>query len=292
MEKQPPIGDTLLIESILQDLIEKLQLLDMPRREAEVYLALLQKKDFAAPEISKITSVSRTKIYEILQNLVKKGLANESYKNGIKFFSGISPDIVMKNISNEFDRKKIVADQLQEELMELKDANVGSSEPLDYIEILTEKEQIKERWLSIQNNTKEELLLFSKSPYSFSLEDNLDYEKALLDRGVEFKCIYETCDIKSEENKYLFTAILEKYSEIGEKIRIVDSLTMKLCISDNIITMLALNDRVSLKPSITSMFVNHPSFADSLKRVFESFWISGQSLDEFKNNISADTSLS
>ncbi len=270
----------------MQDLIEKLQLLDIPRREAEVYLALLQKQEFTAPEIAKITSVSRTKTYDILQNLVKKGLSNESYKNGIKIFSGVSPEIVMKNISSEFDKKKDVADQLQEELMAIKDTNEGTSDPLDYIEILTEQEQIKERWLSIQNNTKKELLLFSKSPYSFSLQDNFEYEKALLKRNVEFRCIYEYYDIKTKEERDLFISILEKYNELGEKIRIVNELAMKLCISDITVTMLALNDRVSLKPSITTMLVNHPSFANSLKMVFDSIWLNGLSLDEFKNNIS------
>ncbi len=266
----------------MKDLIDKLQLLDIPRREAEVYLALLQKNEFTAPEIAKITSVSRTKTYEILQNLVKKGLAGQSYKNGIKIFSSISPEIVMKSISNEYDKKKSVADQLQEELMELKAAQAETTDPLDYIEILTEQEQIKERWLSIQKNTKKELLLFSKSPYSFSLEENLDYEKALLERNVDFKCIYEYCDIKTEADKNLFIATLEKYEDIGEEIRIVDNLTMKLCVCDSTITMLALNDRVSLKPSITSMYVNHPSYAVSLRMVFFTFWANGLTLGEFK----------
>lgn len=251
-----------------------------------MYLALLQKNEFTAPEISRITSVSRTKIYEILQNLVKKGLAGQSYKNGIKVFSSIRPDIVMKNISGEYDKKKFVADELQDELMELTAAQAETSDPLEYIEILTEREQIKERWLSIQNNTKEELLLFSKSPYSFSLEENLDYEKALLKRNVDFKCIYEYGDIKTKEQKDLFVETLERYEGIGEDIRVVDNLTMKLCVSDSTTTMLALNDRVSLKPSITSMIVNHPSYAVSLRMVFFSFWSNGLTLGEFKDNVS------
>jgi sugar-specific transcriptional regulator TrmB len=270
----------------MKELIDKLQLLDIPRREAEVYLALLQRNEFTAPEIAKITSVSRTKTYEILQNLVKKGLAGQSYKNGIKVFSSISPDIVLKNISTEYDKKKSLADELQDELMELNAAQAGYTDPLDYIEILTEREQIKERWLSIQNNTKNELLLFSKSPYSFSLEENLDYEKALLARNVEFKCIYEYSNIKTEKDIDLFITTLKKYEEIGEQIRIVDNLTMKLCISDSTITMLALNDRISLKPSITTMFVNHPSYAVSLRMVFFTFWSNGLTLGEFQNNLS------
>lgn len=69
------------------DIINKLKQIGLPNREAEVYLALLQKNEFTAPELTKITMVTRTKIYEILQNLIRKGACNESYKNGQKFLS-------------------------------------------------------------------------------------------------------------------------------------------------------------------------------------------------------------
>ncbi len=70
----------------MNDLIEKLQKLGLSKRESEIYIALLKKKEFTAPEIGKITSVSRNKSYEILQSLVKKNLCTEKYKNGTKVF--------------------------------------------------------------------------------------------------------------------------------------------------------------------------------------------------------------
>jgi len=49
------------------------------------------------------------------------------------------------------------------------------------------------------------------------------------------------------------------------------------------ITMFALNDPISLKPSITTMIKNHPSFAMTLKYVFESIWEKAIPFEEFKN---------
>ncbi len=49
------------------------------------------------------------------------------------------------------------------------------------------------------------------------------------------------------------------------------------------ITMFALNDPISLKPSITTMIINHPSFAMTLKYVFESIWEKAIPFEEFKN---------
>ncbi len=71
------------------------------------------------------------------------------------------------------------------------------------------------------------------------------------------------------------------YEEIGEEARLISQLPMKLVISDETVVMFALNDRASLKPSITSMVVDHPDFAVALKKVFESYWTEGITTAEF-----------
>ncbi len=60
---------------------------------------------------------------------------------------------------------------------------------------------------------------------------------------------------------------------------------MKLAISDETITMLALTDRISMKPSITTMIIDHPSFARAQKKVFESYWNDAITIEDFKNNL-------
>jgi sugar-specific transcriptional regulator TrmB len=267
----------------MKELIDNLQYLNIPRREGEVYLALLQKKEFTAPEISKITSVSRTKSYEILQNLVKKGLCNESYRNGIKVFSCIDPKIVIENILSDYEKKKRVADELKVSLNELFKKNGKDESPLDYIEVLTDREQIKEKWLTIQRNTKKELLVFSKTPYAFNLNDNVDKETDVIKNKVIVRGIYEFKDLAPEEITNLIKMI-EVYQKIGEDSRIIKELPMKLVISDETISMFALNDRISLKPTITSMVVDHRSFAKAQKEIFESYWTKGISIEDFKRD--------
>jgi sugar-specific transcriptional regulator TrmB len=269
----------------MQDLLEKLQSLNIPRREAEVYLALLQKKEFTAPEISKITSLSRTKSYEILENLSKKGLCNQSFRNGIKVFSCTDPKIVMGNILSEYDQKKKIADQLEKKLTEIFVNNdQGAGTTLDYIEVISDINHIKERWLKIQRNTKNELLMFTKPPYSAPLEANISEEKEILKNKIVDKSIYEFKSILDENELANFILTLEAYRNIGEEVRIVEELPMKLAISDETITMLALTDRISMKPSITTMVIDHPSFAIAQKKVFENYWASAFTIEEFKKN--------
>ncbi len=158
----------------------KLEQIGLTKREAEVYLALLQRKEFTAPELTKITTITRTKIYEILQSLVHKGICVESSRNGSKVYRCIDPKIALKNIVTNYEQvveqkkiefeqkqkldieqKKSTAGLLQKELASLYVDKSTSFEPFDYMEMLTDKRQIGEKWKTIQQNTKKELLVFT-----------------------------------------------------------------------------------------------------------------------------------
>jgi HTH-type transcriptional regulator, sugar sensing transcriptional regulator len=267
----------------MKEFVEKLQYLGIPKREGEVFLALLQKNEFTATEISKITSVSRTKSYEILQNLVKKGLCKESYRNGIKAYSCIGPKIVIENILSDYEKKKRVADELLVTLNKLFKKNEKVESPLDYIEVLTDREQVKEKWFTILKNTKKELLVFTKPPYADILTNNVKRVEDIKKSNVVVKSVYEYKDLTPKGTSNLIKTI-ELFQEIGEKAMILYELPMKLCICDETITMLSLKDKISLEPTTTTIVIEHPSFALAQKEVFNSYWQKGISIENFKGN--------
>lgn len=284
------------------ELTTNLQQIGLTKREAEVYLALLQRKEFTAPELTRITTITRTKIYEILQSLVHKGIITESSRNGNKVYRSIDPKIALQNIITNFEEsveqkvmefeqkqkldielKRRAADSLKKELISLHKEGGDSLEPFDYIEMLTDIRQIGERWVAIQKNTKNELLVFTKPPYTTpALEDNIEQEKEIFRKhNIIVKGLYEYGDLTQEELKSLVRSV-EIYREIGEEARLIEKLPMKLVISDESLVMFALNDRISLKPNITSMYVDHPGYAAALKKMFESYWADGISVESFK----------
>ena len=269
------------------ELINQLQEIGLSKREAEVYLALLQKKEFTAPDIAKITTITRTKVYEILQNLINKGLCSENHKDAVKVYRGVNPKIAIKNIleihKNELEKKKKIARNFEDILTSIYKENLTNYDPLDYIEVVKDRGQIKERWLKLQASTKKELLIFTKAPYTGLLEDNIEDQNEITLKKVKVKSIYESKDVKNKSQKKEFIKIIESYIATGEEARIIKNLPMKLVISDESLTMFALNDPISLKASITTLIVNHPSFAIALKNVFNSYWEKGITLKEFKN---------
>lgn len=268
------------------ELINKLEQFGLSKREAEVYVALLQKKEFTAPELTKITTITRTKIYEHLQNLVHKGLCIENLKNGQKIYKAVSPKTVLNKIieknEQDLEEKKSASVLLEKELTSLHEDGMKKFESLEYIEVLNDPHQIRDRWFKIEKNIKRELLVFTKPPYSVSLEENIEEgSKVLKKKKLTTRSIYEYNGLKEKELEDLLRMI-EVYQKFGEDARIVKKLPMKLVICDETITMLALNDKISLKPSITTIIIDHPSFASALKNTFESFWANALTIDEFK----------
>ena len=269
-------------------LAAKLEQFGLSGKEAEVYIALLQKKEFTAPEVTKITTITRTKIYEYLQKLVQKGLCNVNLRNGQKYFSAVNPKIVFKgiirNYEQELEEKKKEAASLEVELASIHTGNLDNHDPVSYIEVLTDISQIRAKWLDIQGNAKQEILAFTKPPYTRKVEDNLQEEAELLNKQLEIKSIYEYGGLSGEELEDLIAGI-EAFSAAGEQARVIKELPMKLLICDEMITMLALNDRVSLKPSITTIIVDHPSYAKAQKEVFNAYWEKARTVEELKKDL-------
>lgn len=270
----------------MDDIKTKLQSLGISGREAEAYLALMQKNEMTAPDAAKLTTVSRTKIYEILQNLVKKGLCNERYKDGLKVFSCIEPSIALQNLlhsdEQELSRKKKLAENFTAELTNLYLKKSTMNDPLDYIEVISDLGQLRERWTRIQENTKFELIGFTKPPYVISFEDTLDIQELPASKKVKLKSIYEYSHANTDDEKENLIKGIESYERLGEEVRLIKELPMKLVISDEMVSMFVLENRVSLKMGLTAMIVTHPDFAKMMKFVFDTYWNLSMTLEEYK----------
>ncbi|MGV8169565.1 MAG: TrmB family transcriptional regulator [Candidatus Nanoarchaeia archaeon] len=74
---------------------EVLSKIGLTEGEIKVYLALLRLGRTTAGPIVKEAGVARSKLYEILDRLSKKGLVSHSVKNGTKYFSVAEPSRIL-----------------------------------------------------------------------------------------------------------------------------------------------------------------------------------------------------
>jgi len=281
----------------MEKLIDKLRVSGLTKREAHIYLALLQKKELTASEVAAIIPIGRTKIYEVIPQLVARGFCNEIQKDGKKMYRAVEPKAALKNLRSGFQeeleeifRKKEqmliekidAVSELENKLEDIYSRNSHKSDGLNYIDVIKDINQIRNKWIELQKNTKEELLAFNKAPYSIKHNKNAPHQERLLKRHIKERGIFEYGSFRTREEKKEFLGMVEMYAGFGEECRVIKELPMKLVIIDEKITMLALDDPVSMQPSITTMVISHPSFARAQKQVFESFWKISRTLKDFK----------
>ncbi|MBI4139507.1 hypothetical protein HY483_00935 [Candidatus Woesearchaeota archaeon] len=93
-----------------------LEEIGLTKGEIKVYLTLLKLGETTTGKIVEQAQISSGKIYEILEKLIKKGLASFIIKEKTKYFSAASPNRILDFLSEKEKKIKIQEEQLQKEL--------------------------------------------------------------------------------------------------------------------------------------------------------------------------------
>lgn len=259
--------------------IAKMLELGISQRESKVYLALLTKNQLTATEVAKISGIPRQKIYSILSNMVNNGMCKEK-AGEVKKYQAVDPIHICNCLIAKYKEKENAANDLSKELADIYKENLQKIDPLEYIEILKNKLQIKRRVSEYVCRAQNSILVFSKSPYTTNFNENIDEDIVTIDKAVTIKSIYEYKDVKNEN----YIKEISSWISVGEEARVVKELPMKMIIIDEKVTICALNDPISLKPSITTMIINHAGFTNAQKHVFDNYWQRAIEFNEFINN--------
>ena len=266
--------------------IENLVKIGLTETESKVYLNLLKKKTFTASEISKLSEISRSNTYDILHSLVSKGLCIEilgrvkkySPANPKTAFTGLLQKL-QQNYQKEIEYKSNIISNISESLLPLYHSEKEHDNPMDYIQVISEKNRIVEKVESLERMSTNEVLAFTKAPYAMSLNFSGNEEEFInLKRGIVCKSIYEVDDTR----KLDFMKMIEFFANAGEEVKIAYELPLKLLIFDGKIIMVTLEDMLTSKTRLTTLVVEHSNFARFFKSTFDNYWQKAITLEEFK----------
>jgi sugar-specific transcriptional regulator TrmB len=178
--------------------IAKMLELGISQREAKVYLALLTKNHLTATEVAKISGIPRQKIYSVLSNMVNNGMCKEK-AGRVKKYKAVNPNYVCNGLISRYREKEKAAHNLSKDLTDIYEENLQKIDPLEYIEILKNKLQIKRRVSDYVSKAQNSILVFSKSPYTENFNENTDEDIGVIKKTVTIKSIYEYKDFKNED---------------------------------------------------------------------------------------------
>lgn len=105
---------------VKQELVNKIKdYFDLNVYETKVWLALLGKGIASAGEISTMSGVPRSRTYDVLESLEKKGFAIEKLGKPVKYL-GVKPNMILEKLKNNV--RKDADDRIQE-LLKIKSTN-------------------------------------------------------------------------------------------------------------------------------------------------------------------------
>ncbi|MBU2441327.1 MAG: hypothetical protein KKA43_03270, partial [Nanoarchaeota archaeon] len=97
-------------------MLEKLQRLGLSEKESHIYLALVKLGETTANNLAKQTSSNRTVTYNVLQQLVEKGLVSYVKKQGKRFYLISKPEALKVSIKEKAE----LADELVSEINKIR----------------------------------------------------------------------------------------------------------------------------------------------------------------------------
>lgn len=261
-----------------KEYIEKMIRLGISEAEAKIYMALLEKRELSAMEIHELTNVPRTKVYEITQKMILRGMCIKKQMERKTKYQAIEPRRVFNNLvrehENGLEEKKKLAEDLGKMLYPRHNQRIQDVNISEYVEIIEDLPSIHERYVSLVKNTKQEFVGFVKPPYAYqhkrgklSEQENVEFE--ILKKGVVVRILYE---FSSEEDIESRISHIEKCTEAGEKARVIEHLPIKMYVFDQRYVLMALESSRRVTSPLTMLVIEHPGLAEATRMLFDYLW--------------------
>lgn len=255
--------------------------LGLTEREAKVYIKLLTRKGFTTLELQDSVDIPRTKMYEVLQKMVARGIISQWGAGREKHYGAVEPKIAFNKVLGEYkeeyetemEKKTTAIESLINLYTPIYNENKDIENPLDFVEVFKDKVQIQKKYVQAIKDTKSDFLTFNKGPYvcdtSKRLTEQEKEESNLIKRGVLCRNIYEEKELKEY-------AWLQKYLRhqvrLGQQARYIASLPIKMVVCDESTVIFPLLQKFGESNSITMIFIKHHELALTCKMLFNWLW--------------------
>jgi sugar-specific transcriptional regulator TrmB len=261
--------------------IQRFLELGLTERETKVYIELLSKKEFTISELQKSAGIPRTKIYEVLLKMIDRGICTEHRIGKVKYYEAVEPKKALHKVledykndyQSELEKKKILTESLAGIFNPLYEKNKDLVSPLEYVEVIKDKDHAQNRILSAFKNSKSEIVSLIKGPYicdtNTRVNQQVREERNCLKRGVSCKKIYESAEMQGQE--WLFDQF-KPLTKLGTKIKIVKSLPIKMVVFDDNLVIFPLQDIIKNPNELTIILIQHKEMVSACKILFHYFW--------------------
>jgi sugar-specific transcriptional regulator TrmB len=249
------------------------KIFDLNLYEVKVWTALLSRGTSTAGELSSISDVPRSRTYDILESLEKKGFIIMKLGKPIKFVA-LKPDEVIERVKKNLvkdahERTKrletLKSDEVLEELNTIFTQGIKFVEPSDLSGSLKGRQNIYNQLdMMVRNAEKSVTIVTTKEGLNRKMEALLpSFEKAKK-RGVKIRI---AAPIDGSNLK-----VARELKKVAE-IRSMEKMRARFTIIDSNQVMFMLLDDEKFHPNYdTGVWINTEFFAQALEQLFELAW--------------------
>jgi len=257
---------------VQNDFLNKLKEFGLNSYESKLWTALLSRGVSTAGELSDIANVPRSRTYDVLESLEKKGFIIMKVGKPIKYIAVPPTEVierVKKRIISDAEEKSVILDNVQNskiltELTALHSQGIDLVDPIDLSGAIKGRNNLLNHIESMVKNAKESILIMTSEEgitrkYT-SLKTHLKKAKS---KGVKIMVsapLSKTSDVYKE---------LSKIAEINN----LSSTVGRFVLVDNKEGIFMLSDDTAVHPSFDSgIWITSPYFTKSLSNMFQTTW--------------------
>jgi len=256
---------------VTKDMLNKLKDFGLNSYESKLWTALLSRGVSTAGELSDISNVPRSRAYDVLESLEKKGFIIVKLGKPIKYLAVQPREVVervKKRVEEEADRKAKALESLKgsevlEELNMLHKNGVEKVDPTEKSGSFRGREKIYDHLTTMIKNAESRITLMTTATGFQRKADHFrhDLEKAVK-RGVSVRiAVPMTADVKK----------LAKQMN-GVEIRHTDKDSRFCAVDGKEILLMLMNDKDVHEGFDSGIWVSTPYFVHNFEQMFENEW--------------------
>jgi len=260
---------------VQKDFLNKLKDFGLNSYESKLWVALLSRGVSTAGELSDISNVPRSRAYDVLESLEKKGFIIVKVGKPIKYLAVTPSEVierVKKKVVEEADEKNkllctLKDSEILEELNTLHTEGIKLIDPTDRSGAFRGRDKVHEHLTTMIKNAKKNITLMVS-------KDGLDRKFEALGSHLR-KAAKSGVDIKVAVQPSANADTVEQLSKIA-KVKETKG-TGRFCIIDNKELLLFLTDDTKVHKSYDSaVWVEAPQFVEYFASLFENSWKQGK----------------
>ena len=236
-------------------------------KDIRVYLALLELGRGTVSKIARMAGINRTTAYDILDNLVQKGLATELSEGKKQSYLAESPDKLEVIAKEQLRQHELAVDEIKNVIPELKSIHTKGDRPV--VRFYEGVEGLKHVWEETLTAGETIRALASVEVTNKGIPDYFPkYYKRRAAKGIKIKAIFPHGEEACERSK------MDKI-ELRESVHVPSDrywFAPEINIYDNKVMIASWNEKLGIT-------IESQEIADTLKQVYDLAWEEAKRLD-------------